>query len=55
MKEKILTVYGISTYNRPEYPLIRLSGKWVLDLGFKIGDKITVRFASDEIIIKPYK
>ncbi len=52
MKEKILTVSGISSYNRPEYPFIRLSGKWLMDLGFKVGDKIIVQFAKGNLSIR---
>jgi len=47
--ERILTVSLISTTNRYDYgrrvkgvPFIRLQGKWLENLGFNIGDKISV-------------
>ena len=33
------------------YPFIRLSGKYLLGFGFKIGDKVNLAIESDRIVI----
>lgn len=49
MKDKReLTVY----YNNTNRPMIILQGKWMEELGYKVGDKITVDIKNNEIKIK---
>ena len=44
-----LTVGYIYTNNKP-YPLIRLQGKWLEEMGFGVGDKVIV-VADDRVIV----
>ena len=39
-------------YNKDIRPQIILQGKWLEDLGYKIGDKIEVNLTKDKITIK---
>ena len=43
--ERILTVYEYLTpgWCRDKYSRILIQGKWVRDLGFKVGDKVSVK------------
>ena len=33
------------------YPMIRLQGKWLRDLGFRVGDKVVVETTDNKIVI----
>ena len=46
--ERILTVYEFLTpsYEENKYSRILLQGKWLRDLGFKPGDKVSVQVAN---------
>ena len=48
MKTRKLKTY----YNKDSRPQIILQGKWLEDLGYKIGDKIEVNIIKDKIVIK---
>lgn len=48
MKTRKLKTY----YNKDSRPMIILQGKWLEDLGYKIGDKIEVNITKDKITIK---
>jgi len=50
-----LTVSFYSNYNCKETPFIRLQGKWLEDIGFRIGDKIEVQEQPEELVIKIVK
>lgn len=49
--EKTLKIYRQPSGN-PDYPEIRLSGKWLQDNGFDVGDYIRVAYGVNEIVIK---
>ena len=51
MAERTLKVYR-QPGREIEYPEIRLSGKWLQDSGFEIGDYIRVAYDSAKITIK---
>ncbi len=55
MNKRILTVSFYSNYNCKETPFIRLQGKWLEDIGFRIGDKIEVQEQPEELVIKIVK
>jgi hypothetical protein len=44
--------YGNYTYTNERHPLIRLKGKYLNDLNFKIGDVIEITFEDNRIIIE---
>ncbi|MHB8061187.1 MAG: SymE family type I addiction module toxin [Ruminiclostridium sp.] len=54
MCKKFLKVYYTytSSYNSKQVPFIRLSGKWLQEQGFNIGDRIHVRIKRGKILIK---
>jgi toxic protein SymE len=43
MEKRQLTVSYTYTQSGKEIPFIRLQGKWLKELGFEIGKKITVK------------
>lgn len=43
MEERQLTVSYTFTQSGKGVPFIRLQGKWLKELGFEIGEKITVK------------
>lgn len=51
MQERKLTVGYIYTNNKP-YPLIRLQGKWLEELGFRVRDRVVVVVNEEHLIIK---
>ena len=55
MNKRILTVSYYSNYNCKETPFIRLQGKWLEAVGFKIGDKVEVREQREELVIRVVK
>jgi hypothetical protein len=44
--------YGNYTYTNERHPLIRLKGKYLNELNFKIGDVIEITFEDNRIIIE---
>lgn len=44
--------YGNYTYTNERHPLIRLKGKYLSNLNFKIGDVIEITFEDNRIIIE---
>lgn len=48
-----MTVSEISGYRYRATPAIRLSGQWLKNLGFDIGDKILVKCENGRLIITP--
>ena len=44
--------YGNYTYSNERHPLIRLKGKYLADLNFKIGDVIEITFEDNRIVIE---
>lgn len=51
MSKRILTVVGQSAYNYKEAPTIRLHGRWLEGLGFKVGEKVTVEEEYGRIVV----
>lgn len=52
MKTKKLTVYEGSGKNYSSIPKIILQGLWLGELGFSIGDKVSVSYQRDRVIIQ---
>lgn len=50
MQKRSLTVGYIYTNNKP-YPMIRLQGKWLEELGFRVGDRVVVVTDEERIVI----
>ena len=52
--ERILTVYEYLTprWCREKYSRVLLQGKWLRDLGFKVGDKVSVKTVRENNEIK---
>jgi hypothetical protein len=44
--------YGNYTYTNERHPLIRLKGKYLTDLNFKIGDVVEITFEDKRIVIE---
>ncbi len=44
--------YGNYTYTNERHPLIRLKGKYLNDLNFKIGDELEITFEKKRIVIE---
>lgn len=51
MGKRTLTVVGQSAYIYKEAPTIRLHGRWLEDLGFKVGEKVTVEEEYGRLIV----
>ncbi|MFA5375540.1 MAG: SymE family type I addiction module toxin [Dehalococcoidia bacterium] len=51
MTERKLTV-GYVPGDGKHYPLIRLQGKWLEELGFMVGDRVVVVVNEEHLIIK---
>ena len=51
MKERNMTVYRGSTKDYEPVPKITIQGKWLDELGFCIGDKLTVTCKEGELVI----
>lgn len=54
-KEKTLKVYCMPNGKSTDFPEIRLSGKWLLNLGFAVGSYIRIAYDVDMIVIKRIK
>lgn len=52
-KLRRMKVYGQSGYHYKETPAIVLKGKWLQELGFEIGDFISVSCENGKLIITP--
>ena len=51
MNMRTLTVVGQSAYNYKETPTIRLHGRWLEGLGFKVGEKVTVEEEYGRLVV----
>ena len=52
-KKRSVKIYGQSGYKYRETATIMLKGKWLEELGFKIGDYISVTCEDDRLVITP--
>lgn len=52
-KSRSMKVYGQSGYRYKETPTIMLKGQWLRELGFDIGDYISVSCENGKLIITP--
>lgn len=52
-KNRSMKVYGQSGYRYKETPAIMLKGLWLQELGFEIGDYISVSCVNGKLIITP--
>lgn len=52
-KRRSIKVYGQSGYKYQETPTIMLKGMWLKELGFEIGDYISVVCEDGRLIITP--
>ena len=50
---RTVKIYGMSGYKYHATPTIMLKGKWLEELGFEIGDYITVSCEDGKLIITP--
>ena len=50
-KKRSIKVYGQSGYRYRETPTIMLKGKWLEELGFKIGDYVSVSCENGKLTI----
>jgi antitoxin component of MazEF toxin-antitoxin module len=50
---RTVKIYGMSGYKYQATPTIMLKGKWLEELGFEIGDYISVSCEDGKIIITP--
>ena len=53
MKNRSMKVYGMSGYKYQQVPTVMLKGKWLEQLGFAIGDFVSVSCENGKIIITP--
>lgn len=51
MNKRTLTVVGQSAYNYKEAPTIRLHGRWLEGLGFKVGEKVTIEEEYGRLVV----
>lgn len=51
MKNKSMKVYQGTGTSDVTIPRIVLQGKWLKELGFSVGDQITISYAEDKITI----
>lgn len=51
MAERKLTVYKGTTKDYEPIPRISLQGQWLEELGFSIGDKLTIICQKGELVI----
>ena len=51
--KRSIKVYGMSGYRYKTIPTIMLKGQWLAELGFEIGDYISVSCEDGKIIITP--
>ena len=52
-KKRSINVYGQSGYKYQETPTIMLKGMWLKELGFDIGDYISVTCEDGRLVITP--
>lgn len=52
-KNRSVKVYGQSGYKYKETPTIMLKGQWLKELGFDIGDYVSVSCENGKLIITP--
>jgi len=52
IKKLYKVYYGNYTYTNELHPMIRLKGKYLNELNFKIGDVIEITFEDNRIIIE---
>ena len=52
-KKRSIKVYGQSGYKYQETPTIMLKGKWLEEMGFKIGDYISITCEDGRLVITP--
>ena len=52
-KSRQMKVYGQSGYHYKSRPAIMLKGQWLKELGFEIGDYISVSYENGKLVITP--
>ena len=52
-KNRSIKVYGMSGYKYQSTPMIMLKGNWLRDLGFDIGDYISISCENGKLVITP--
>lgn len=52
-KKRSIKVYGQNGYKYRETPTIMLKGKWLEELGFMIGDYISITYEDGRLVITP--
>jgi len=56
-KEKQIRLQPSPQYGKPadEVPMLRISGKWMKEYGFKAGDLVNITVREELLIIQPVK
>ena len=54
-RKRVLKIVGQSAYNYKEAPTIRLHGRWLENLGFKVGEKVTVEEEYGRLVVSRVK
>lgn len=52
-KRRTMKIYGMSGYNYKSTPTIMLKGQWLKELGFEIGEYVTVSCENGRLVITP--
>lgn len=52
-KNRSIKVYGQSGYKYQETPTIMLKGMWLKELGFEIGDYVSISCENGKLVITP--
>lgn len=52
-KNRSIKVYGMSGYKYQSTPTIMLKGNWLKELGFDIGDYVSISCENDKLVITP--
>ncbi|MDD6515194.1 MAG: SymE family type I addiction module toxin [bacterium] len=52
-KNRSVKVYGMSGYKYQSTPTIMLKGNWLKELGFEIGDYISISCENGKLVITP--
>ena len=51
MEQRTITIYRGSGKNYTPIPQIIIQGQWLQKLGFSIGDKVTIDYQQDRLVI----
>ena len=56
MKERKLKIsYAPGANHKEEIPRIVLQGKWLKELGFEVGEHVTINYSNENIVVSKNK